>query len=272
MKKTLQIIGWTLLAMMAYYMIEVIFNVVFRYLIQMADAEKHSQYILYANIALKMVIFIVFGCWYRVREHKRNFQCSFWEKCNARMIGCLVAIGLLGQYAVGFMMAVVRMICPSIFVNYDKIVQAVSLEQGSPVWMIFLVVVLGPIAEEVLFRGVIYGKLREGFTVTQAALISGVIFGMYHKNLVQGIYASLFGMLLAYLFEKTQSLWGAVITHMMFNLSSYLMPYLQQILISLPSLLFLLFEVLSIAVVIFAVLALKKYPNRYDGMGKTTLK
>lgn len=264
MKKWLPLIGWTLLAMSIYYAIEVVFNAGFRQLIQRAGTEKYSQYILIANLLLKIVTLLVFGVWYWVWEHKWSYRPDYRGIFSVKNILCLVGIGLLGQYAVSFLMALVRMVIPSIFANYDRIVQAVSLNQGSPVLMLVLVVVLGPIAEEVLFRGVIYGKLREGFTVTQAAVISGAIFGIYHKNIVQGIYAALFGMILAYIFEKTQTIWGAIGTHTMFNLSSYLLSWLRSLLPALPPLFFLIFDVCCIAVVVAAVLTLRKLPNRYE--------
>lgn len=68
--------------------------------------------------------------------------------------------------------------------------------------MLLLVVVVGPIAEELLFRGVIYGGLRTCFPVDVSALVSALIFGIYHKNIVQGLYAAAFGIILAYIFEK----------------------------------------------------------------------
>lgn len=265
MKKWVQIIGWTVLAMVAYYMIEVLFYILFGYTLQKAERQNGSLYIILANLSLKLVSLFVFGGWYWNREHKGGIRTDYRVSFTVKNVLCLASIGLFGQYVVGFLMALVRMVLPSIFVNYDRMVQAVNLNQGYPVLMLFLVVVLGPIAEEILFRGVIYGKLREGFTLTQAAIISGAIFGIYHKNMVQGIYASLFGIILAYIFEKTKTIWGAVVTHMLFNLSSYFISWLKQLQVALPAYFYFLFHFFCFVVVIGAILALKKQPNRYDG-------
>lgn len=75
----------------------------------------------------------------------------------------------------------------------------------------------------------IYGQLREGFSVIPAACISGIMFGIYHKNIVQGIYAAVCGIVLACLFEKTHTIWGSIITHVMFNLSSYLVTAIENV-------------------------------------------
>ena len=100
MKKWLPLIGWTLLAMSIYYAIEVVFNAGFRQLIQRAGTEKYSQYILIANLLLKIVTLLVFGVWYWVWEHKWSYRPDYRGIFSVKNILCLVGIGLLGQYAV----------------------------------------------------------------------------------------------------------------------------------------------------------------------------
>lgn len=269
MKKWLQVIGWTLVTMVTYYIIEVVIHAVFRRPVQTTDSNRqYSQYILFANIVLKVVTLLVFGLWYKFREEKKNIRPDYRGVLKVRVFLCLAGIGFFGQYAAGFLMALVHVVMPSIFEDYEKITQAVSLDHASPYLMSFLVGILGPVAEEFLFRGVIYGKLRDVFTVTQAGVISGAIFGIYHKNFMQGIYAAMFGILLAYIFEKTQTIWGAILMHMIFNLSAYFVLWfnriLQQHYFYLTSLSYLLWDIVSIILVVFAVLSLRRRPNRYD--------
>ena len=269
MKKWLQVIGWTLLTMVIYYFIEVAIHAAFRQPIETADSnERYSQYILFANTTLKAVTLLIFGSWYKLREEKKNIQPDYRGALKLKIFLCLAGIGFFGQYAAGFFLTLLRVAIPSIFEDYEKIMQAVGLGNGSPYLMAFLVGILGPIAEEFLFRGVIYGKLRDVFTVTQAAVISGAIFGIYHKNIVQGIYAALFGILLAYIFEKTRTIWGAIVMHMIFNLSSYFVLWIERVLqqheIFLSSLSYLLLDIVSIILVICSLLSLSRRPNRYD--------
>ena len=73
--------------------------------------------------------------------------------------------------------------------------------------MILAVCIVGPIAEELVFRGMIFGKLRRAFSFWPAAIISGIMFGVFHMNIMQGVYASVLGVLLAYVYEKTDYLW-----------------------------------------------------------------
>lgn len=74
-----------------------------------------------------------------------------------------------------------------------------------------------PIAEEMIFRGLCYKRLSRCMNVLPAAIISSVFFGIYHGNAVQGIYATLLGLVLVFLYEKYKSVWAPIICHMCAN-------------------------------------------------------
>ncbi|MCC8059605.1 MAG: CPBP family intramembrane metalloprotease [Clostridiales bacterium] len=80
--------------------------------------------------------------------------------------------------------------------------------------------VLIPLAEELVFRGLGYGRLREDTGPLAAALISSVYFGLFHANVLQAVYAAILGVLLALLYEWYDSLMAPYMMHMMANLTS----------------------------------------------------
>lgn len=101
--------------------------------------------------------------------------------------------------------------------------ETAASQAAVPVWLgILLYGLAAPFSEELVFRGILYGKARPVLGKTAAMLFSGLLFGIYHGNLVQGIYASLIGTLLCYLYEKEGSLPAPVIFHGMANLAVYL--------------------------------------------------
>ena len=67
---------------------------------------------------------------------------------------------------------------------------------------ILLYGIVSPLAEEVVFRGILFNRMRKDFPPGMAILLSGVLFGLYHGNMVQGIYGTLMGVLMAYLYER----------------------------------------------------------------------
>ena len=67
--------------------------------------------------------------------------------------------------------------------------------------VLLLTLVLAPLFEEALFRWGIFGWLCPRMGFFAAALLSSLAFGLYHGNLIQGIYAFILGMVLAWGYE-----------------------------------------------------------------------
>jgi membrane protease YdiL (CAAX protease family) len=85
---------------------------------------------------------------------------------------------------------------------------------------ILLIVVLAPVSEEICFRGMLFGGLREKLPRIAAALLCGLIFGALHA--LTGITAVppliVFGFLLALLYERTGSILPGMLLHMLNNI------------------------------------------------------
>lgn len=89
---------------------------------------------------------------------------------------------------------------------------------GIPWWArILCYEIVAPISEELVFRQVIYKRLRGISPLWVAVIISALMFGLYHGNLVQGIYAFIMGCLLALVYEWTGSFVAPVLFHMIAN-------------------------------------------------------
>lgn len=86
-----------------------------------------------------------------------------------------------------------------------------------PVQIICLGIVI-PIMEELIFRGLLFKRLREVMPMVPAVIYSALFFGLYHGNLVQIIYGTICGLLLAYVYEKFGSLKAPVLMHMTMNI------------------------------------------------------
>lgn len=81
----------------------------------------------------------------------------------------------------------------------------------------FMTVSLAPaFAEELLFRGVVYTNLRT-YGKTFAVLISAVSFAFMHQNVGQFFYTLVAGVVLALIYEATNSIWGGVFLHLFNN-------------------------------------------------------
>lgn len=82
--------------------------------------------------------------------------------------------------------------------------------------------VIVPVAEELLFRGVILKRASVMAGERMGIVFSALLFGLIHMNLVQFVYAALLGILLAAVVVKTRWVWLAVIGHASANLIAIL--------------------------------------------------
>lgn len=80
-----------------------------------------------------------------------------------------------------------------------------------------IVVVLGPIVEEVFFRGFTYNAIKRKWGVKSAIAVTSIVFAALHGTLFGFVPILLLGFLLAYMYEKTGSLIPSITIHMLHN-------------------------------------------------------
>lgn len=106
-----------------------------------------------------------------------------------------------------------------LFTGYSEVSeQAFS---GQPVGLMILVVgIIGPICEELMFHGIVFHRLKDWVKPQAAIVISALLFGIYHGNVVQFFYATCMGVMLAIIYDKTGTLWISIVAHIVANLWS----------------------------------------------------
>lgn len=142
-----------------------------------------------------------------------------------------VVPNLLG-FIVGFSVCVpVSYIVTYTFLNDLSPETNVTMElmfANSPLWLLILATAIAaPVMEELTFRGFIYTKLQttlepwlkeRSYIIT--ILLQGLLFGVFHMNLQQFIYASALGMLFGWMRYYTKSVWPGIFAHIGFNFFS----------------------------------------------------
>lgn len=84
-------------------------------------------------------------------------------------------------------------------------------------WMLFLVTVIGPVAEEVFFRGLLYGWLRFRVGIFRALFLSAFLFSALHADRVAFVPIMGLGLLFGWVYERTGSLWAPTAIHVFHN-------------------------------------------------------
>ena len=100
-----------------------------------------------------------------------------------------------------------------------------DMEQSPYIWTLLAIAIVGPIVEEIMFRGLIYRSLEKAIeTPWLPIVISGVMFGVWHGSFIQGVYTAILGIILAYYYKKTRSLFLVIMVHIINNFLSTLPP------------------------------------------------
>lgn len=106
---------------------------------------------------------------------------------------------------------------------FSRMMQQMSSDQAT---LVLLAVIMAPIFEEIVFRGIIQkGLLNKGVKPWKAILISAVVFGLVHGNPWQFVGAVLLGSVLGLVYYKTKSLLLSILLHAFNNLISSLLIY-----------------------------------------------
>lgn len=274
--------GWTFLTFLPLIInlliqlaMGVIFTTVFSVMgvMQGLSLIENQQYVLdqiaaYGGVLVlscHIIFLIVFPIWYKFgcgkpRPKVVNPLPILTGKCL--LITVILSFGLC-LFAQAFVF-LGTFVAPKAIEDYIELVEAAGL--GIDPLTIFASVVLAPIGEEIICRGITYhyakkvvadmDNRRLAFWI--ANTLQALAFGIMHLNLIQGMYAFILGLGIGWLRERYKSLYPAMIAHAIVNFTStFLMEY---ILAPIPEtcLAAVILMVASIAIVAVAVVLEKR--------------
>lgn len=144
------------------------------------------------------------------------------------------AVPVSGHLAVGILMAVLLLGCAGIGMN--NLIALTELKQASDSyqtveqafyssslgWEILALGIITPVAEELLYRDIVFCRLRDLMGRNGAIVGSALIFGLIHMNIVQTIYACVLGLVLGVLIEYYRDVRVAMCGHIAANILSLL--------------------------------------------------
>lgn len=139
----------------------------------------------------------------RIPGVKNIFMVILGAVCISRGVNYFLSLTFLPHYFSGYQTV------------SDEIYRCSLLSQATAT------VISAPLLEELLMRGLVYGRLKEAIGEPRTAMIiSAVIFGLFHGNVIQGIYAFIMGLFFVQVYEVRHSLFLAVLAHMVVNAAS----------------------------------------------------
>lgn len=165
-------------------------------------------------IALPILYLIVRGMRSTVRTKSKIRASEFFI-----LIAVAEALMMLGNMVGTYLNTLI-----GAFLGREVTDTTAELIENSPVWLILIVaVIIGPIVEELIFRKLLMDKLGM-YGDRIAIIVSAVAFGIFHGNLYQLFYATLLGLLLAYVYSRTSNVLYPIAIHMIINFLGSIVP------------------------------------------------
>lgn len=179
------------------------------------------------NVALIPILLLLM--WYDRKKEKLRGEYIQYIPLNYRYFiilpfaGFFAALGF--NHVVPMALELLQTLNSSLFnadVDFFSTYENVSevTYSGSLALQVLAAVILAPLVEELLLRGLMYRRLRKVLGSVNTNICTALMFGLIHGNAVQFVYAFLIGLILGYVYEKFKTVLAPIILHVGANLIS----------------------------------------------------
>ena len=170
----------------------------------------------YAVVAILAAALLCIPIYYRM--YQKDGQDAQEEKRNIPMSGkdyfVIILCGATLAVAMNNLITITPL--PVWFPGYEETNEVIF--GGGMLLQILSAGIFGCIVEEMSHRGVTYLRMKRYWGKKKAIILSALVFGIYHMNMVQAVYTFVLGLFFAWVYERYQSLWAPIIAHMSANL------------------------------------------------------
>lgn len=165
---------------------------------------------------LSLVILAVFF----LLRRKNPFGETGFHKTSARGVCAALSVTPFLYAAVIFIMSLL----PEAWM--ESYAEASAALSDTGVIMAIATIVVAPIVEEIIFRGLILSRLRKAIPGWLAVLISALLFGLCHGQIVWICYAFVLGLIFGVMAQRSGSVWPSLLAHVLFNTIGHCSSYI----------------------------------------------
>lgn len=182
----------------------------------LTDAWSGSTFTVATSAIYGCAALVVFCIWYHKRFAHTDSKTIANSFTPLIIVGIIVtAVGL--QYVTNYLANFVAYIRPDWAATYEQLMESIDISNASIILACYSVII-APICEELIFRGVTLSYAKREMPFWIANVLQASLFGLYHMNWIQGIYAFFIGLFLGFVAHKGGSLWLSIFLHACFNL------------------------------------------------------
>ena len=162
---------------------------------------------------IQFVVTIAFALVQRIRRMPK--EVSGLKFGLSRVDFTVILWGMIVVIATGIVIEPLLALLP------DAYMEAISSLMGRGGWMMLTSIVVAPVLEETLFRGIVQDSLTYKYGPWKGIVFGAAVFGIVHIIPQQVINAFLIGLVLGYIYYQTRSLIPVMVIHCINNAIAY---------------------------------------------------
>lgn len=183
------------------------------------ELTNSSAFVLVVSISATLICGVLFFFWFR-KLNRAALKVNLIKRFTIKNILLIILLGISCQACIDGAMNFVQPFFKDLFADYSKTMN--SLLNGNMFFVVIYTIIIAPICEELIFRGVILHKARRIIPFAGANVLQALLFGIYHWNIIQGVYAFLLGLVLGCMVRKFDTIYASIPLHMCVNTSAFL--------------------------------------------------
>lgn len=190
---------------------------------------------IFAALVYTLTLVIVMGVpWFVKKSRTSKAELGLTRLPSWLDIGLAPAGFIIYMLATFALATVVTLVIPSFDISQAQDTGFGNITQRYEYYLAFAtLVVIAPLAEEILFRGYLYGKIRKYVPMWLAMLLVSALFGAVHGQWNVGIDVFALSLVLCALREITGSIWAGILLHMMKNAIAYYLLFINPSLLNI---------------------------------------
>ncbi len=128
----------------------------------------------------------------------------------------LFCVGM--QYVSMYLVSALSSAFPAWLEEYEQLLESAGLEGELSPLMALYALLLGPIVEEIVFRGITLSAAKKVMPYYLAIVVQALLFGAFHMNVIQSSYAFVLGLGLGYIMHLYDNIFITLLIHVGYNI------------------------------------------------------
>ncbi len=179
------------------------------------EAISSTSFTISLSLAYGICALVIFFIWYQKRFSQPRLNAAK-HYINLPILISLVCLVVGMQHLTSYIASLVATIHPAWLEHYMKLMETAGFSEIN-LPLVLYAVLIGPISEELIYRGVTLGYAKKEMPFWVANILQAFMFGVFHMNVIQGVYAFFIGLIFGYICHKG-SIYLAILLHILFNI------------------------------------------------------